>query len=247
MDKVSIIMPAYNAEKTIRTSVESVLQQTYTNWELIIIDDCSADATASLIPSDPRIMILKNAKNAGVSYSRNEGIRQSTGGFLAFLDADDMWTPDKLAKQLAFMLENKADISYTATAYINERKPTNYILRAKYRLTYADLLRSNLMSCSSVVVKRAEMPLFLETDCIHEDYVAWLTIVKKVGFAYGLDEPLLLYRISANSKSSARFSSAKMIFNAYCTQFGKIIAFFCTLRYSAHSISKRCKIKGGRD
>ena len=245
---VSIIVPAFNAEKTIRASVDSVLAQTYPDWELIIINDASRDNTCSCIPNDPRIVVVTNRKNEGVAKSRNIGIGLAKGDVLAFLDADDLWHKDKLKSQLHFMEENNADISYTATAYITETGDisSNYILHAEKKLTYKLLLKANLMSCSSVMVRKNVMVPFPEGSYIHEDYVVWLKIVKSVGQAYGLDEPLLIYRMVKGSKSSNRILSAQMTINAYRQLgYGLIQSFILTIAYAVHSITKRAKISKG--
>ena len=247
---ISIVMPAFNASETILKSIESVTSQSYKEWELIIIDDCSTDDTAEIVlplsEQDPRLIYLKNETNRGVAHSRNNGIKKARGEWIAFLDSDDLWGNTKLEKQLAFMKAKKAKISYTATAYINsEGKRSNYVLQAKEKLTFRDLLKSNLMSCSSVMVSRDIMQNFPETDeMIHEDYVVWLNILQGENYAYGLNEPLLIYRLSASSKSGNRIRSAKMIFNAYRrVGFGFLSSMLLTLFYSVHSITKRRKVK----
>jgi teichuronic acid biosynthesis glycosyltransferase TuaG len=158
--KVSIIMPSYNAEKTIKASINSVIAQTFVNWELIIIDDASQDGTVSAIKEqkDPRIILLENAQNSGAAEARNCGINHAKGQWLAFLDSDDLWHEDKLQKQIQFMEETGAVISYTATAYMSEAgEISGYILRAEKQLSYKELLKRNLMSCSSVMVRRDVM------------------------------------------------------------------------------------------
>ena len=247
--KVSIIMPAYNAEKTIEQSVNSVLAQSYQNWELIIVDDASKDGTAGLVDlltqKDERIVLLVNEENSGAAKSRNRGINHAKGSLLAFLDSDDLWREDKLAKQIEFMEEVNADISYTATSYMNEAgEISDFILRAKRKLTYKELLKRNLMSCSSVMVRRDVMIPFPTEPQLHEDYVVWLAILR-TKCAYGLDEPLLIYRMAEGTKSSNRLASAKMIFNAYrhpLVGFNRLAAAFLTLRYAFHSIGKRMRI-----
>ena len=264
--KVSIIMPAYNAEKTVKASIDSVLAQTFLDWELIVINDASTDKTAGIVQqlaeNDRRVILLTNEKNSGISPSRNRGIHHAKGEWLAFLDSDDLWREDKLEKQLRFIEETEAVISYTATAYITRtgkmspdissdmpedmsEKESGYILRAEKEFTYKELLKRNLMSCSSVIVRRGAMIPFPDGREIHEDYVVWLSLVRTVGCAYGLDEPLLIYRMTKGSKSSGRIASAKMTYNAYRhpqVGYGKIAAALLTLRYAGHSICKRFRI-----
>jgi len=240
-------MPAYNAERTIQASIDSVLAQTHKDWELIIINDAAKDSTEEIIKaaqaSDSRVTFLTNEKNSGISFSRNRGIKAAQGVYLAFLDSDDLWRSDKLEKQLIFMQENKAVISYTATAYMNaEGEPFGYSLPAKRELSYKDLMHRNLMSCSSVMVRREDMVPFPHGD-LHEDYAVWLVIVRKAGCAYGLNEPLLIYRIAKGSKSFRRIPSAIMMYNAYRLAGYRGVGWL-TLRYAVHSVAKRLRIRG---
>jgi teichuronic acid biosynthesis glycosyltransferase TuaG len=243
-------MPAYNAEKTIKASVESVLNQTFTDFELIIIDDCSTDGANAICTvyaeQDKRIRIIKNEKNKGVAFSRNRGINEAQGEWIAFLDSDDLWMPEKLEKQLAFITETGADISYTSSAFIDaDGRRMNYIMNAERELTHSMLLRKNLMSCSSVVVRREIMQeIKFEEGPIHEDYAVWLRIVRDTGAAYGLDEPLLVYRVSKSSRSGRRFKSGMMVYRTYrITGYGAIYSFFMTFRYAKHSLGKRIGMK----
>jgi len=243
-------MPAYNAEKTIGASISSVLDQTFSDWELIVIDDASKDRTAEIVQQladgDRRVILLANEKNGGISFSRNRGIDRATGEWLAFLDSDDLWRGDKLEKQLRFIGESGAVIAYTGTAYIsNDGVISDYVLRAERAFTYKELLRRNLMSCSSVMVRRDVMVLFPDGREIHEDYVVWLSLLRTVGCAYGLDEPLLIYRMTEGSKSSRRIASAQMTYHAYrhpLVGYGRVAAVLLTLRYAGHSIWKRFRI-----
>ncbi|MCL2357322.1 MAG: glycosyltransferase [Defluviitaleaceae bacterium] len=251
MNKISIIMPAYRAEATIRESIGSVIAQTYEDWELLVIDDASTDKTLEIANAfaefDDRIRVFAGKVNKGVASARNAGIRQATGEYLAFLDSDDLWHESKLEKQLRFMLETGAEISFTATSYINAAgRPYAYVLPAEDKFSYRALRRRNIMSCSSVMVRRDCMIPF-PPGFMHEDYAVWLQIVKKAGQARGLNEPLLMYRMSENSKSAGRLASAKMTFSAYRTAgYGRIRSAFFTLRYALHSISKRRKIRAKR-
>lgn len=236
-------MPAYNAEKTIAESIKTVMRQTYEHWELIIADDGSTDNTPTTVSkyiiSEPRISVISASTNAGVASARNRAISQAKGEYIAFLDSDDLWHEEKLAKQLQFMMEKDAAISYTATAYMYEGARSSYVLPAAPKLTYEQLLKRNLMSCSSVMVLREKMLKF-PSGFMHEDYAAWLMIVKKEILAHGLNEPLLIYRLTKTSKSAKRFRSAKMLFNAYRhVGFSVFASLFLTARYSLHSFSKR--------
>jgi teichuronic acid biosynthesis glycosyltransferase TuaG len=246
---ISVIMPAYNAERTIKEAIESVLNQTYHDFELIVINDASLDNTLKIVEEymelDQRVKLIDNPKNSGVSVSRNKGVSMARGEYIAFLDSDDIWRHDKLEKQLKLMKEKVAVLSYTASSFIDQKGTVfNYIMQAEEKLSLDTLLKKNLISCSSAMVradvmKRIKMP----NDKMHEDYYVWITILKEYKYAYGVNEPLLIYRLSTNSKSSNRLKSAKMIFNTYKAVGYKVSACFLTLRYTIHSVQKRMKIK----
>ena len=219
---VSVIMPAYNAGKTVRKSVESVMAQTEKEWELIAIDDGSSDDTADILAalaaSDGRIRFFRNGENRGVSYTRNRAVGLAEGEWIAFLDSDDQWLPEKLQKQLAWAAEYpEMVICYTASAFTDEAgKAYQYVMPAVERLTYPMLVRRNLMSCSSVMIRsRVMKTLAMPGDHMHEDYFIWLSVLRTHGVAYGINEPLLIYRISKHSKSSGRLKSARMLFCSY--------------------------------
>lgn len=248
---VSVIIPAYNCEKTIVEAVESVLKQTYRDFELLIIEDCSKDNTVAVIEDlakkDDRIKLLLNEKNSGASYSRNRGVKEAKGKWIAFLDSDDMWTPDKLEKQLQLAEKNSEGVLfYTASAFMNEEgKRFEYIMNAQEKISYKELLKKNLVSCSSVLVKSEVMKeIKMPGDDMSEDYFVWLKLTKDYGYAYGLDEPLLIYRLMGESKSSNRLKAAKMTYNTYkAIGYNVLISAWLVFKYTFYSVSKRNKIK----
>ena len=247
---VSIVMPAYNAAKTIRDSIGSIQAQTFQDWELIVIDDGSKDCTADILremaAADARILFLQNEKNSGASYTRNRAVELASGEWIAFLDSDDMWKPEKLEKQLALAeLNPDMVVCYTASSFIDDDgNPYGYMMPAIERLTYKQLLRKNLMSCSSVMIQASVMKgIRMPNDRMHEDYYVWLTVVKECGVAYGINEPLLVYRLCANSKSSNRFKSAMMLYNSYhAVGYNRVVTWWLVFRYTFHSVSKRRNI-----
>lgn len=250
MARVSVIMPAYNAERTIRDSIESILHQSFRDFELIVIDDGSRDGTKEIVEKlaagDSRIRFLQNEKNSGVSYTRNRAVSLAEGEWIAFLDSDDQWLPEKLEKQLA-LAEQHPDmvLCYTASSFISDDgKPYGYVMEAAERMSYKMLLKKNLISCSSVMIRSSVMKgVKMPSDKMHEDYFVWLTVVREFGVAYGINEPLLVYRLSANSKSSSRIKSAKMLYNSYrAVGYFPVTAGWFTLRYTLHSVSKRRNI-----
>lgn len=252
---ISIIMPAYNSEKYIGKAIDSVLKQTYSDYELIVIDDCSTDNTYKIIQTkakeDMRIHIYQNTENVGVSKTRNRAVSLANGEWIAFLDSDDIWTEDKLEKQAAFINRNPDTVLfYTGSAFTDEYcNKYNYVLSVCERIDYKTLLRKNLISCSSVVIRRDVIENEkMQGDEMHEDYVTWLNVIKKYGYALGINEPLLIYRLSPNSKSSNRLQSAKMSLNSYhCLGYSYIVSAFFVLRYAFYSIRKRRNIKRSKD
>lgn len=223
---VSIVMPAFNAAASISESIDSVLGQTYRVWELIIINDCSCDSTADIIwnyhEKDSRIIILTNDENQGVSNTRNRGVREAKGDWIAFLDSDDLWMPDKLEQQMRLLCNEEAndetlDIVFTGSAFIdNSGRPAAYRLEVPERISYHELLKQNLISCSSVLVRKELVLRYpMEHDDMHEDYAVWLQILKNGGRAYGINKPLLVYRLSQSSKSGNKKKAAVMTFKVY--------------------------------
>lgn len=247
---VSIVMPAYNAAKTIRDSIKSVQAQTFQDWELIVIDDGSKDCTPDILreiaAADNRIRFLQNEKNSGASYTRNRAVELARGEWIAFLDSDDLWMSEKLEKQLE-LSKKYPDmvICYTGSSFIDDDgNPYDYILPAIEQLTYKQLLRKNLMSCSSVLIHASVMKgIKMPNDKMHEDYYVWLTVVKGCCVAYGINEPLLIYRLCANSKSSNRMKSAQMLYNSYrAVGYNAVCSFFLVFFYMFYSVDKRRNI-----
>lgn len=220
---VSVVIPAFNAEETILQSIQSVLNQTHRKLELIIVDDASTDKTLQIASvcakKDSRIHIIQHIKNLGVSYSRNHGIEVSQGEWIALLDSDDMWQPDKIEKQCkAIRTSPSCSICFTGAAFIDEQNHFyRYTLSVPQRIGYRELLKQNLISCSSVLVKKEALKLhpMICDPMIHEDYATWLQILKDEPYAIGIDEPLLIYRIGRHSKSGNKFRAAKMQWRSY--------------------------------
>lgn len=248
---VSVIMPAWNSEKTIDFAISSVVAQTHQRWELIVIDDGSSDATRRIVREwearDPRVKLLKNRENQGVSLARNRGVRHARYPFIAFLDSDDAWLPEKLELQLA-ELENhpEAAICCTATAFLDCRGcRLRHIFQVPDSLTYRDLLPQNAICCSSVLA-RAEyvrrFPMVPDPD-IHEDYALWLAILGVTPRAVGVDRALTIYRVNPAGKSGNKFRSAWMQWRTYL-HIGltrRLAAFYFT-QYALRGVKKYLKI-----
>lgn len=216
---ISIIMAAYNAEKTIAAAIQSVIDQTYTNWELLVVDDCSQDNTLPIVESftDPRIHLLRNERNNGVSVTRKKGLENALGKWIAVLDSDDMWISDKLEKQVNIAKSTGGKSIFTGSAFMDEDgNKLSWQLHVPSVLTYRKLLKQNLVSNSSVLVRKSLYQQYYAVgDNMHEDFAIWLGITKSGNKAYGIDEPLLIYRLSESSKSSNKVQAAKMNWNTY--------------------------------
>ena len=244
--KVSIIMPAYNCENYIRQAVDSVKRQTYPDWELLIINDASSDGTgaaaAKLAMEDQRIRYLENEANLGVAGTRMRGVQMAEGSWIAFLDSDDCWTEDKLEKQIQ-LIQRVADaaIVFTGSAFMNEQgEKSSYILHVPERVSYKELLKQNIISCSSVLVKKELVLKYGMPDGdLHEDFALWLQILRDGGAACGIDEPLLIYRVSSGSKSGNKLHAAHMQWKVYrFIGLGVLQASYYMAAYTVRNVKK---------
>lgn len=194
---VSIIMPSFNTEQYIADTIRSVLAQTYQNWELIIVDDCSTDRTDEVVAGfrDKRIHYLKNDTNSGAAVSRNRALREAKGKWIAFLDSDDLWTPQKLEKQVRFMEENHYYFSYTDYEEINEDgQRTGVSVTGPERITKRGMYRYCWPGCLTVMYDAEKVGLLQIKDIKkNNDYAMWLKVCKKAD-CYLLKECLAQYR-----------------------------------------------------
>lgn len=218
---VSVIMPVYNAARFLEAAISSVLSQTMEDWELLAIDDGSSDNSCQIAEAfaqkDPRIRFLPNPRNMGVSATRNRGIEAARGTYIAFLDSDDVWHPEKLQVQLETMEKTGAGICYTSYAIVDEdgkKSRENYLVPAQ--VDFDGLLKENVMGCSTVMLRAEllEQERFGETY-YHEDYVLWLNLLRKKVPACGCTQVLTDWRLIANSRSFNKFRSAKFRWKIY--------------------------------
>ena len=244
---VSVIMPCYNMASYISDSIKSVISQTYPHWELLIVDDASTDNTVDIIESysqsDPRIRCAIKKQNSGIADTRNQCIQMAQGQFLAFLDADDIWHPEKLEKQLRFMIEKNVGFSYSTYDWIDEEgKTLNKFINTIGNLDYETYLRNTIIGCSTVMVDRkivgeVVVPKFRTS----EDTATWLDILKKGFLAYAIDEPLVSYRIRRKSASSNKIKASIDLWKVYRRH--EKLPFFKAMRcfacYAFHAIKKR--------
>lgn len=212
-NKVSIIMPAYNVENVIEETIQSVLQQTYKDWELIVVDDCSKDSTYSILKSyeSEKVRVFRNSTNLGVIRTRNFALNQTTGEYIAFLDSDDVWMPEKLEIQINYMIDN--DCSFSCTDYYKMDSNSELIGKvysSKKNITYNDLLKTNYIGCLTAVYNTSRLGKFFFKDFTYnEDYIYWLDILSNTDVCLRINEYLAKYRVYKGSRSSQKLKVAK--------------------------------------
>ena len=184
---ISIIMAAFNAEKTIEQAISSVLNQTYPNFELLVVNDCSKDGTVRLVENiavkDSRVRLISNEKNSGVSFTRKHGLEEAKGAWIAILDSDDAWAAEKLEKQIALQEKTNADLLFTGSAFMDaDGKPIDWYLAAPAEVSYRQLLKQNVLSNSSALVRKELYAKYYAVgDGMHEDFAIGSASLKKVG------------------------------------------------------------------
>ena len=216
---VSIITPSYNASSYIVETIESVLSQTYENWEMIVVDDCSSDETLNILnkylEKDKRIKLISNKMNMGAAQSRNRAIEISEGKYIAFLDSDDLWLGKKLEKQIALMEAENLMLSYTSYYTINEDSETLSTFYAQDKVNYFDMLKTSSIGTLTTIYNVEKLGKFYFDDIGHEDYVMKLQILKQIPYAKGLNEPLAKYRIHTQGLSSNKLKTALWQWHIY--------------------------------
>lgn len=217
---VSIITPSYNSSVYIGATIKSIFSQTYKNWELIIVDDCSTDDSIEIIEAyckmDSRIKLIKLNNNSGAAVARNTGLENASGRFIAFLDSDDKWLPNKLEKQINFMLEHDYAFTFTRYYQVNENDDIVGKLYFPDKISYKELLKTCVIGCLTVMYDTSKLgvvkfPLIRK----RQDFALWLKILKKIDFAYCVPEVLASYTIRSDSISSNKFKAAQYNWHLY--------------------------------
>ncbi|MCF0210542.1 MAG: glycosyltransferase [Bacteroidales bacterium] len=220
----SIITPCYNAGKFIEQTIKSVLSQTYTNWEMLIVDDCSTDNSAEIIKKyaeqDSRIFYYKTEKSSGSpALPRNIGIDNSKGKYIAFLDSDDLWLEDKLEKQYKYLTEHNCNFVYSNYEKIDfQGKRENRIVEVRKTTGYKDMLKVNSIPCLTSCLSRDLIGDNRFKQIQNEDFEFWLQILKKGSVAYNIGDITSLYRESENSRSSNKIKIIKSRWNIIRTR-----------------------------
>lgn len=221
---VSIIVPVYNAENYICETMDSVRAQTYQHWELLLVEDGSADNTVSVIETylastgDRRIRLIRQSANMGAARARNRGVQEAAGRYIAYLDADDLWAPEKLEHQVAFMEEKQAAFAFTGYEFADENgRGLGRIVRVPETLTYREALKNTTIFTTTVIfdttkIQKAqlEMPVIKS-----EDTALWWKVLRRGYTAYGLNENLARYRRAGKTLSSNKLEALRRIWNLY--------------------------------
>lgn len=243
---VSVVVPVYNASRFLSRTINSVLAQTYQNFEIIIVDDCSTDDSLSIAQNfakqDSRIQLLHNPKNIGVAETRNRGINEAKGEYIAFLDSDDVWLPQKLERQMALAKRTDADIVYCSYEFIDENdKRLRRPFVVPERTDYSQMLSSSVIGCSAAMIKTETLSDYrFDSAYYHEDYVLWMQLLRMPLTAVGEREVLSQYRQVVGSRSYAKLFSARKRWEVYrkVLHEGRIRSAFFFLRYAVNGVVK---------
>ena len=243
---VSIITPTYNSIQFLNDTIQSLVNQTYTDWELLITDDCSTDKTRDLLKQysdkDHRIKVFYLEKNSGAGIARNNSIHNASGRFIAFCDSDDQWTPSKLEKQLQFMLEHDLALSYSSYKVIDEQNTEQGEVVAPQKVTYQTMLRNNYIGCLTAIYDTQKVgKIYMPEIRKRQDWALWLTILKKIPYALGIQENLAIYRDRGKSISSNKLDLIKYNWEIYrkIEQFSTLKAGFYLIQFIFYYIKKK--------
>lgn len=242
---VSIICPAYNAARWITATVRSVQAQTHTQWELLVSDDCSTDDTraivAQLASEDDRIRLIGLTRNSGPAEARNAALAVARGRWIAFLDSDDLWLPEKLARSLHHARHQGAALVYTAYRRINaEATVTGHLIHVPASITYRQLLGHTAIATSTVLLDRQKTGEIRMQRVYYDDFVCWLGLLRQGLKASGLDEDLMRYRVVGGSVSRHKGRSAAKVWDIYrrTLGLGRPAATWHFLNYAARALLK---------
>lgn len=242
---MSIVTPAYNAEPFIGDTIASVQTQTFVDWEMLIVDDCSADRTGVLVErigeADSRVRLIKLKKNSGPAMARQAALESARGRFIAFIDSDDLWLPQKLERQLAFMQSRRAALSFTAFRRISiDGAVIGRMIHVPDRLTYEQLLGNTAIATSTAIIDREMTGPLRMVKTYYDDFALWLEITRRGFAAFGLDEDLMRYRVVGGSVSRRKGRSAMMVWRTYreVERLGMARASWSFARYALNALRK---------
>lgn len=243
---VSIILPLYNSEAYLTETIDSIVKQTYANWELLITDDCSTDNGYDLAKiysvTDERIILSKLAKNSGAGCARNHSIKLAKGRYIAFCDSDDQWTPNKLEAQVKFMIKNEYYFTCSGFDVVDESGDYIETIHPPGQLTFKKLLLNNYVGCLTAIYDaKALGKIYMSEIRNRQDWVLWLGILKRINIAHTINEPLAIYRKRSGSISSNKRKMIRFHWRVYYDEmnFGLLRSFFCLLNNMLFHFVKR--------
>lgn len=244
---VSIITPSYKSKKYIKETIDSVQKQSFHKYEMIIVDDCSPDESADYIESilpDERFKLIRLETNVGAAEARNVAIRQAKGKYIAFLDSDDLWYPEKLEKQIKFMQNNELAFSYTSYDLINESgDKLNKVIKSVTSINFDGYMKNTIIGCLTVMIDRSKVKPFLMPNLrSSHDMALWGDIMKNNDIkAYGMSDVLSSYRLVSTSNTANKKKAAKEVWNVYREyfKFNCIKSSWFFINYAIHAILKR--------
>lgn len=254
-EKVTVITPSYNSGKYIAKTIESVRSQTYTDWEMIVVDDCSSDDTCAIVEAfarrDARVKLYRQQENAGAGAARTKAMRMAQGRFIAYLDSDDLWKSEKLERQVAFMKAKQCGFSCTSYEVIDDAgNRLNKCVHMLPEVDYVGFLKNNLLQTVGIMV---------DTELVDREYLAmpdirrrqdaatWLKILRAGHKCYGMEEVLAQYRRAENSLSSNKFRSVEGVWKLYreIEHLSLPFSCYCFVRYALLAVWKRIYPGGG--
>ena len=245
---VSIVTPAFNAERFIRECIDSVLAQTHRALEMLVVDDCSRDKTAEIVRSyssrDPRIRLISRESNGGPAAARNTALKAASGRFIAFLDSDDLWTERKLEEQLQFMKETDSTFSFTGYRRISEQGAfVSERVRVPTSLNYSGLLKNTAIATTTVLIDRSKTGPLEMKQTYYDDFALWLSVLKRGFTAHGLQKDLARYRVVEGSWSRRKWRSAIQVWKAYRQVEGLSWPYsvWCFLHYAFNATRKHSR------
>ena len=219
-DLVSIITPAFNAANYVEATIAAVQAQTHGHWEMLVVDDCSSDNTVEIVERaaalDPRVRLIRQRRNGGPAAARNSALEAATGRWVAFLDSDDLWLPEKLESQLAFQRRHSAKVTFTAFRRITaDGRQTGHLINIPERVSYRQLLGNTVIATSTVVVDRTMSGEFRMKAMYYDDFGCWLDLLRGGNVALGLQDDLMRYRVVSQSVSRNKKNSARQVWRTY--------------------------------
>lgn len=245
---VSIVVPVYNSEKFILDTINTVEKQSYKNWELIFVDDCSKDNSTKIIKerikNNNKIKLIELKKNSGAATARNVGIDESKGSYIAFLDSDDLWKKEKLENQLAFIKENGCAFSFTGYEFADEYGLGNgKVVKVPFKMNYKKALKNTTIFTSTVMfdLEKISKDQIKFENIKSEDTATWWKVLKSGYVAYGLNENLTYYRRTSGTLSSNKFEAIKRIWNLYRKQkkLNIFVSFYNFCFYAFNAVRRR--------